>query len=307
MIGKAIDTVLGKNTTEYRQTYAPDYLVPINRQDNRDGLGILAADLPFTGFDIWHDYEASFLYNGYPVNGILKLVIPASSPKTVESKSLKLYLFSFIMQEMGKRLLGTKQDAILEYESVIRKDLSDLIGAPITVCFHEAGQQTLSCLDNPDLYMRDGMSIKNLDAQVDLATLGAPVYQETQGILTADEPTPNKELFIVTDSLKSNCKVTHQPDWGQLYIHMKGPKQPTLESLFKYIVSFRGENHFHEEIVECVFKRLLDNFQPEELDVMAFYTRRGGIDICPMRSTRDGNVFSRFADPTLASYRAVRS
>jgi len=45
----------------------------------------------------------------------------------------------------------------------------------------------------------------------------------------------------------------------------------------------RKENHFHEEIAECIYKRLFDLLNPEELLVTCLYTRRGGIDINPTR------------------------
>ena len=56
----------------------------------------------------------------------------------------------------------------------------------------------------------------------------------------------------------------------------------------KYIVSMRKENHFHEEICECIFKRLRDILEDDtEILVACLYTRRGGIDINPVRATSD--------------------
>jgi 7-cyano-7-deazaguanine reductase len=49
----------------------------------------------------------------------------------------------------------------------------------------------------------------------------------------------------------------------------------------------RKENHFHEEICECIYKRLYDLLQPDELFVACLYTRRGGIDINPIRASND--------------------
>ena len=62
-------------------------------------------------------------------------------------------------------------------------------------------------------------------------------------------------------------------------------------SLLKYIVSFRDECHFHEEICECVYKRLHDIFKPTELFVMCLYARRGGIDINPVRASSQELMF----------------
>ena len=56
-------------------------------------------------------------------------------------------------------------------------------------------------------------------------------------------------------------------------------------SLLKYIVSFRDECHFHEEICETIYKRLYDIYNPEELCVTCLYARRGGIDINPTRAS----------------------
>ena len=87
--------------------------------------------------------------------------------------------------------------------------------------------------------------------------------------------------------LKSNCRVTSQPDWGDVFISYKGSKDIDPVSLVKYIVSFRDECHFHEEICETIYKRLNDALQPEWLNVMCLYARRGGIDINPERCTSE--------------------
>ena len=89
--------------------------------------------------------------------------------------------------------------------------------------------------------------------------------------------------------LRSNCRVTNQPDWGDLYIEFTGSKFFTLESLAQYIVGMRKVNHFHEEVVEMIYKDLLQ-FEPENLFVTAFYTRRGGIDINPVRASSENLI-----------------
>ena len=77
--------------------------------------------------------------------------------------------------------------------------------------------------------------------------------------------------------------MTGQPDWGDVFIWMQSLHQPDPADLLKYIVSFRSENHFHEEICETIYKRLKDTYDPQKLGVACFYTRRGGIDINPIR------------------------
>jgi 7-cyano-7-deazaguanine reductase len=58
--------------------------------------------------------------------------------------------------------------------------------------------------------------------------------------------------------------------------------------LLQYLVSLRNENHFHEEICEMIFKRIYDLINPSTLIVACLYTRRGGLDINPIRV--HGNV-----------------
>lgn len=51
----------------------------------------------------------------------------------------------------------------------------------------------------------------------------------------------------------------------------------------KYILSFRQHNGFHEQCVERIFADMMTYFKPVSLKVLANYTRRGGIDINPVR------------------------
>ena len=74
---------------------------------------------------------------------------------------------------------------------------------------------------------------------------------------------------------------------------------PSLESLLQYIVSMRKENHFHEEICECIYKRLQDKFNPRSLLVACLYTRRGGIDINPVRAS-DAYPLGRYTHNLMA-------
>ncbi len=94
------------------------------------------------------------------------------------------------------------------------------------------------------------------------------------------------EETLVSHLLKSNCLITHQPDWGSVQIHYRGPKI-CREKLLRYLVSFRHHNEFHEQCVERIFNDITRFCQPEQLSVYARYTRRGGLDINPWRSNGD--------------------
>ena len=109
----------------YRDTYAPELLFPIERQLKRDELGITAGALPFVGEDLWNAYELSWLdARGKPVVALGEFRVPATSPRLIESKSLKLYLNAFNQQRMA---------SVDEVQSRIAADLSAAAGAEVGV------------------------------------------------------------------------------------------------------------------------------------------------------------------------------
>lgn len=265
------DQLLGKNVG-YPVVYCPEILVAVPRRLNREIYQIDSPASLFCGYDAWHAYEAGFLNgNGMPVAGILKLVYPASSEYLVESKSLKLYLGSFQMTPLGK---GTAEGISL-YTDRIQKDLSHLLQAEVKACFFpHPVRREMSDFHNYSILENDPRAEETVFS----------VYQERPGLLQQNRPVSGVELKIGSHLLKSNCKITRQPDWGSVYIRIKGKVLPDEMGLLQYLVSLRNENHFHEEICEMIYKRLMDFYQPEILMVACLYTRRGGIDICPVRA-----------------------
>ena len=116
-------------------------------------------------------------------------------------------------------------------------------------------------------------------------------FKEAPEVLKVETLDKIKEYYLTFDSLRSNCRVTHQPDFGDLYLYYQSKKHISEESLVKYLSSFRSEFHFHEECCEMIFKRLYDILDADDkLFVCALYTRRGGIDICPSRWTANCNI-----------------
>ena len=112
-------------------------------------------------------------------------------------------------------------------------------------------------------------------------------FKEAPELLETENSDNEKEYFLTFDSLRSNCRVTHQPDFGDVFIYYNSKKHIKESSLVKYLISFRSENHFHEECCEMIFKRLADILNTDDkLFVCALYTRRGGIDICPVRRSK---------------------
>lgn len=243
-------------------------IVAIPRCLNREQYDIKEDSLDFIGYDVWNCYEVSFLLsNGLPVSGVIKLKYPVQSPSIVESKSLKLYLNSFNMDRFSTL---DKSEAISLLESRISRDLTDALGAYVEVKFNNS-------LHN--IFVSDFDLIEDFIYYKDIKF---EAYTEAYDIL---EKSDSKILKAKSSLLRSNCRVTNQPDWGDVFIYMKGEAVPSYESLLQYIVSMRKENHFHEEICECIYQRLFNIFSPEELLVGCLYTRRGGIDINPLRAS----------------------
>ena len=260
-------------------------LVSVPRHLNRTGYGIEEDDLPFVGIDAWNSYEFSTLQkNGFPISGWLKFTYSSSTPNIVESKSVKLYLNSY---NMARLILG-KED-LHEIEAQIERDISKAVGGEVGVYIAVGDVDTVKPLKG------DFMS---LEEYCNIASMSFDRYNESSDILEVVPSIGRYERWR-SHSLRSNCRVTNQPDWGDVYIHIKGDKAVTPESLLQYIVSMRKENHFHEEIAECIYKRLYDLLDPEELLVTCLYTRRGGIDINP---TRASNYFLLNQAPIIDAY-----
>ena len=249
----------------YRDTYAPELLFPIERQLKRDELGLKPDALPFVGEDLWNAYELSWLDpRGKPVVALASFRVPASSPRLIESKSLKLYLNAFNQQHC------TDAD---EVRRLIARDLSAAAGAEVKVSIEPLALRPQRTSAYPD-----GICLDGLELDID-------TYQPAPGQLCAGGEDVTETLY--SHLLKSNCLVTGQPDWGMLVVRYSGPAIER-EGLLRYIVSFRGHNEFHEQCVERVFCDLMARCKPRELAVWARYTRRGGLDINPFRASREG-------------------
>lgn len=253
---------LGK-PTEYRADYAPELLYPIPRQLKRDELGIAAGALPFVGEDLWNAYELSWLNaKGKPIVALASFRVPADSPNLIESKSLKLYLNSFNQTPFAD---------LAAVETALVRDLSAAAGAPVRVTVEPLGSHPQVAIGYPQ-----GELIDDLD-------IACTTYQPDPQLLTMGDG-PECEETLVSHLLKSNCLVTGQPDWAMLVVRYRG-RPIDRAGLLRYIVSFRGHNEFHEQCVERIYCDLQRRCQPRALAVHARYTRRGGLDINPFRSS----------------------
>lgn len=264
-------THLGKKS-EGSETYNPSLLVAIPRFENRKQYNIQNNNLPFEGWDVWHAYEFSAMTeNGIPVTRLMKLKYNCTSEFLVESKSLKLYLNSFNMTKFG----NTITECLEICKKTIEKDLSEKLKTEVTVNFIENKAERFEIFTN----------FENIMNSVDEKTLKVEKFKEAPELLQTEETEKEQTYHLMFDSLRSNCRVTHQPDFGDLYLYYRSKKHILEDSIVKYLSSFRSEYHFHEECCEMIYKRLFDLLDNgDELFVCALYTRRGGIDICPVRS-----------------------
>jgi len=274
----------------YSDQYNPELLVKIPRYLNREGYGLTGKE--FVGVDVWNCYEVSAITSkGQPVAGMLKIVCPSDSENHVESKSIKLYLNSFNMTKIG----DNANDCIKGIEARVKRDLDELLETNTTVSFYQSSKEV------PAL----GFVYKDLAEVTDLDKVDFTAFKSDASQLEAQNGDGFNQTYR-SNLLRSNCRVTNQPDWGDVFINIKGKKVPTPESLAKYIVSHRTVSHFHEEICEMIFAHLTEAFEPEELMVACLYTRRGGLDINPIRATHSMLVPEFFTSPEFRIAKTLR-
>ena len=252
------ELLLGRRTPVV-DAYSPELLYPIPRAHARRELG-LAEPAPFTGVDVWYAYELSWLDpRGKPVVRVGCLTVPANSPVMVESKSLKLYLNS---------LNNTRLDSDRAASELIRRDIGAVVGSAVELVLFEPDDPALAgasprgvCLDPLPVTVPEGGPRPELVAMTDGEVLEEQLYSHL---------------------LRSLCPVTGQPDWATVWVHYRG-RPVDHRALLRYILAYRQHQAFHEQCVEQMYRDIHATCEPEYLAVQALYTRRGGLDISPLR------------------------
>jgi 7-cyano-7-deazaguanine reductase len=254
-------SVLGKSTV-YDSTYDSEKLFPISRQAKRDEIDV-PKPLPFYGFDFWNHYEVSWLNeSGKPIVALAEISYSCESPNIIESKSMKLYF---------NTLNNTHFKDVQTVQAMIKKDLSAAVKAPVDVRLRLVKGESLE-----KFFTRfDGICLDDLDVT-------CSIYTPDASLLKLEKESVSE--IVYSDLLKSNCLVTKQPDWASVQITYSG-QQINHASLLQYLVSYRNHNEFHEQCIERIFMDIMRECQPEQLTVYGRYTRRGGLDINPYRST----------------------
>ncbi|MBK8307483.1 MAG: NADPH-dependent 7-cyano-7-deazaguanine reductase QueF [Gammaproteobacteria bacterium] len=257
------DTPLGKRSEVVSQ-YTPSLLVPVARERLRQKLLIEADKLPFEGADLWTAWELTWVdRDGKPEVGVAQLRVPCNSRAVFESKSLKLYLQSF-----SQTAFASAYDVVRTLEL----DLSVTVGTSLVVNLlsmsqaAQAGVATLQgeCLDTLKLKMS--------------------IYRPDPGLLELVEDGQAAGEIVYSNLFRTVCPVTGQPDIASIQVNYFGTRIDQ-RSLLRYLVSYREYEGFHEHCVERIFIDIMDRCRPRDLSVYARYTRRGGIDINPFRST----------------------
>lgn len=251
---------LGKTVT-HSTRYDAGQLCPVERRPSRQEIG-LREELPFFGEDRWHAYELSWLnQKGKPVIAVGEIIFPCTTPNIIESKSLKLYCNSFNQTQF-------ESEKIVQ-ETMIT-DLSQVAGEQVKVHLIPPERFGLLQIAQPEGECLDGLDIDVVH------------YQPHPSLLETDEEVVDQSLH--SNLLKTNCPVTGQPDWATVVINYHG-QQIVKANLLAYLVSYRQHTDFHENCVERIFTDIMATCKPSRLMVYARFTRRGGVDINPYRST----------------------
>lgn len=259
------DNLLGK-AVSYKSQYDADLLFPIARAEGREAIGFNALDRAYFGQDIWNAYELSWLNKkGMPQVAIAEFRFDANTINIVESKSFKLYLNSFNQTPFA---------SLQQVQSTLERDLSAAAMGGLKVKLFSPDQWRSYQCQQPQAILLDELDIHVTD------------YSPQAALLKNNDGLNDGQCseVLISHLLRSLCPVTGQPDWASVIIDYQG-QAICHEGLLKYIIAYREHQDFHEQCVEKIFKDILEQCNLEKLTVYARYLRRGGLDICPYRST----------------------
>jgi 7-cyano-7-deazaguanine reductase len=262
--------VLGQPVS-YETNYTSEVLYRIPRKS------VTSPELTkIFGVDIWRSYEFSWLdphdspTAGSPRSGLLKIEIDAQSPYLVESKSLKLYLGSYAFH------YGT----LAEITGKITSELSTLLEIPVRLEIIDVSAITVEEHDRWTTHCINGICLDDHRTACDC-------YHVDSSLLCLADGNTHFNGTLYSNLLRTLCPITSQPDWATVEIRYNGPKIKP-DSLLKYLISYRRHQGFHEFCCEQIFSDIWQRCHPDELLVACHFTRRGGLDITPVRSSRQG-------------------
>ena len=204
---------LGKKV-DAPSSFAPEILFSISRDQQRLKKQLINQD----GIDIWNIHELFWVdKKGHAYHDEISIHIPADSPKTVESKSLKLFINSFIHQRF---------DNLNDVKNVIKHHLEGLLNTEISL---------------------DKIHKKVLTSHHQVIT-----SSELKLLFTANGETK----LMGFRGFRSLCPVTSQPDIAEIFIE-GNIHDNDLASVSSYLGSFFNRECFHELCVEYIYSDLI--------------------------------------------------
>ena len=218
--------------------FSPNILFPISRADQRQGM-----TYAFRGKDIWNLHEVIWVNKvGKVFHNELSIVIDASSPCTVESKSLKLFVNSLIHKRFN---------SLSEVKKILKKYLEKLTKSKIQI---------------KSIYQP--WTEKGRNVVVTRKKITPPSGQKYKTVL-------------YFDGFRSLCPITNQPDNAKIKI--TGAFSNADQNAISVMLGrYHKSNGYHERCTEEILSELLEmNFNAKQVE--AFFERRGGIAIIPLR------------------------
>lgn len=146
---------------------------------------------------------------GLPQVAVGHVELPDTSLNLVESKSFKLYLNSF-----NQTRFASWQDVA----ETLTRDLSACAQGKVKVSLYRLDE-----LEGQPIARLHGTCIDDQDIEIDNYQFSADYLQGAASGKIVEET-------LVSHLLKSNCLITHQPDWGSVQIQYRGRKSTASSS-----------------------------------------------------------------------------
>ena len=245
---------------------AAEELVAISRAEQREKT--FGSDA-FHGFgeDIWRTSELTWLdIRGKPKRGDLTLAISCHSANMVESKSLKLYLMTFAMVQF---------DSKNDVENTICKHLSECLNIECRVD-----------IDTTSTGFTFDHSYIEQSHRIDYIPLGVSSFEVNRDLLAPRRGAGRIGGRYHTDLFRCLCPISAQPDYASIVVSLEDAWF-SAESLLAYLLSYRTHQGFHESTIEHIYGDIREVCNPKSLSILGSFSRRGGIDICPFRSSKE--------------------
>jgi len=214
------------------------------------------------GFDLWNLWEAGYIApSGMAQSLVLQMSYSSQTPCMVESKSLKLFL-----NQLSLSSFQSESHFLQGLEAAV----SACVGGTVEFQVFVPG--------------------KNL---VEVQPDGVELGQHAEGMVRHESPNFEQLKWQKSEGafsaffqgFRSNCPVTGQPDYATVVIESEGSRRPDATALLSYLSAFQSVKEFHEACCERIFSDLMVTGEPDRLKVGCYFTRRGGLDINPVRFT----------------------